>query len=110
MLRPVELLALLYGSDLEVSPADEDVYVRAFPRPVTQTSSRISLHSLFGERLWPDFHRLEHCRYGLRTLLVNSGYGLTKPSCPLSRQAVLTYGTGLNQQSHHFLYSGGEFA
>ena len=33
------------------------------------------------------------------TLLVNSGYGLTKPSCPLSRQAVLTYGTGLNQQS-----------
>src|SRR5262252_9354396 len=70
MLRPVELLALLYGSDLEVSPADEDVYVRAFPRPVTQTSSRISLHSLFGERLWPDFHRLERCRYGLRTLLV----------------------------------------
>src|SRR5215475_9949549 len=72
MLRPVELLALLYRSDLEVSPADEDVYVRAFPRPVTQTSSRISLHSLFGERLWPDFHRLERCRYGLRTLLVNS--------------------------------------
>ena len=72
MLRPVELLALLYGSDLEVSPADEDVYVRAFPRPVTQTSSRISLHSLFGERLWPDFHRLERCRYGLRTLLVKS--------------------------------------
>src|SRR5262245_415056 len=70
MLRPVELLALLYGSDLEVSPADEDVYVRAFPRPVTQTSSRISLHSLFGERLWPDFHRLERCRYGLRTLAV----------------------------------------
>jgi len=38
------------------------------------------------------------------TLLVNSGYGLTKPSCPLSRQAVLTYGTGLNQQSQHLVY------
>src|SRR5262245_3272215 len=75
MLRPVELLALLYGSDLEVSPADEDVYVRALPRPVTQTSSRISLHSLFGERLWPDFRRLERCRYGLRTLLVKVAQG-----------------------------------
>src|SRR5215510_207224 len=83
MLRPVELLALLYGSDLEVSPADEDVYVRAFPRPVTQTSSRISLHSLFGERLWPDFHRLERCRYGLRTLLVNSETLGTAPSCTM---------------------------
>ena len=49
------------------------------------------------------------------TLLVNSGYGLTKPSCPLSRQAVLTYGTGLNQQSqswhglegHYPRFSGG---
>ena len=50
------------------------------------------------------------CRRNGGTLLVNSGYGLTKPSCPLSRQAVLTYGTGLNQQSHHFLYSGGAFA
>jgi hypothetical protein len=72
MLRSVELHALLYGSDLEVSPPDEDVYVRAFPRPITQTSNWISLHSLFGDRLWPDFHRLERCRYGLCTLLINS--------------------------------------
>ena len=72
MLWPVELLALLYGADLDVSPPDEDVYVRAFPRPVTRTSNRRSLHSLFGERLWPDFHWLERCRYGLCTLLINS--------------------------------------
>src|SRR5437773_9784233 len=42
------------------------------------------------------------------TLLVNSGYGLTKPSCPLSRQAVLTYGTGLNQQSQDILSTSAE--
>ena len=41
MLRPVRLLALLYRSDLDSYPADEDVYTRAFPRPVTRTSSRV---------------------------------------------------------------------
>ena len=41
MLRPARLLALLDWSDLEFPPAAEDVYTRACPRLVTQTSSRV---------------------------------------------------------------------
>ena len=51
MLRPAKLLALLDGSDLENPPAAEDVYARACPRPVTQTPSRVSLHSPPGGEL-----------------------------------------------------------
>ena len=68
MLRPAKLLALLGWSDLELSLAAEDVYLRACPRPVTRTPSRVSLHSPPGGELWPDFHRLEHCRYRLHEL------------------------------------------
>ena len=47
------------------APAAEDVYFRACPGPVTWSPSRVSLHSPPGRELWPDFHRLEHCRYRL---------------------------------------------
>jgi hypothetical protein len=50
-LRPAKLLVLLDGSDLENPPAAEDLYTRACPRPVTQTPSRVSLHSPPGEEL-----------------------------------------------------------
>ena len=39
--------------------------IRACPRPVARTPSRVSLHSPPGGELWPDFHRLEHYRYRL---------------------------------------------
>jgi len=68
MLRPAKLLALLDWSDLELSLAAEDVYLRACPRPVTQTPSRVSLHRPPGGERWPDFHRLEYCRYRLHAL------------------------------------------
>ena len=49
MLRPVKLLALLDWSDLELSLAAEDVYIRACPRPVT--GPRVGYHytALLGE-------------------------------------------------------------
>jgi len=70
LLRPARLLALLDRSDLERhrSPAAEDFFTRAFPRKVTLPASRISLHGARGRTPWPDFHRLEHCRYRLRVL------------------------------------------
>jgi hypothetical protein len=81
------------------SAHNEDVYVRAFPRafprPVTRTSSQISLHSLFGERLWPDCHRLERCSYGLCTLLINSKRpksALTSHIGRLARPSLLSGG------------------
>jgi hypothetical protein len=50
------------------TPAAEDVYSRACPGPVTHPPSRVSLHSPPGGELWPDFHRLECCRYRLHVV------------------------------------------
>jgi len=56
------------GPTWSLTPAAEDVYIRACPGPVTWTPSRVSLHSPPGGELWPDFHRLEYCRYRLHVL------------------------------------------
>ena len=56
------------GPTSSAARAAEDVYIRACPRPVTRTPSRGSLHSPPGGELWPDFHRLEHCRYRLHAV------------------------------------------
>lgn len=51
------------GPTESLTPAAEDLYIRACPRPVTQIPSQVSRHSPPGEELRPDLHRLEHYRY-----------------------------------------------
>ena len=65
---PQSCLPSWTGPTWRLPPAAEDFYTRACPRPVTRTPSRVSLHSPPGGELWPDFHRLECCRYRLHAL------------------------------------------
>ena len=53
------------GPTWSLTPAAEDLYIRACPGSVAQIPSRVSLHSPPGGKLWPDLHRLEYCRYRL---------------------------------------------
>jgi hypothetical protein len=69
---PQSCLPSWTGPTWSITPAAEDFYSRACPRPVTRTPSRVSLHSPPGGELWPDFHRLECCRYRLHALSQSS--------------------------------------
>ena len=76
MLRPAHLLALLVRSDLRLSPGPPRTSTPELSQQeVALSLSQVSLHDTSGKVPWPDFHRLEHCRYRLHP----EGEGFTDP-------------------------------